>query len=149
MARRFDPNKHIQSLLGRDPVEMYDDNHQRLSDIRGVGGAGGVTADGVALGVDRIIMWPGSAFPLHTHEGHHLLYVLSGAGGLHVDGIDYVLTSGDSIYVPADYPHGVIGPQEGAPLIILAFGIPHHPIESSTRMRVVASFAAEVGGQLL
>jgi quercetin dioxygenase-like cupin family protein len=141
MNRRFDPQIHIQSLSKKSMQVMYDDTGRTLLDIKGVGGAHAVTADGAPLGVDQITMWPGSAFPLHTHEGDHLLYVLSGTGALHVDGVDYVLREGDSVYVPANFPHAVRGPADGSPVHILAFGIPHHPIDATTRMQTVRDVA--------
>lgn len=116
---------------------MYDDSGNRLEGIMGSGGSRGLTSAGVSLGVDRIVMRPGSAFPLHVHEGDHLLVILSGCGSIHVGGVDYKLVAGDSIYVPAEFPHGVGGPTDDNLFEILAFGIPHHAIDSHTRMTVV------------
>jgi quercetin dioxygenase-like cupin family protein len=138
MLRRFNHEEHIRNMASAPAVDMFDDLGRVLSGIVGVGGATGLMAGGMPLGVDQIVMSAGSAFPLHVHEGDHLLYVLEGVGGLHVDGVDYVLREGDSIYVPADYPHGVRGPDSGPPVRILAFGVPHHPIDSTTRMRLVS-----------
>lgn len=137
MNRKFRPDEHILNLISGELVDMYDDSGNHLPGISGVGGGRGVTESGLTLGVDRILMRPGSSFPLHTHEGDHLLVILSGAGSIHVDGVDYRLVTGDSIYVPAEYPHGVGGPTDDRDFEILAFGIPHHPIDSTTRMRVV------------
>lgn len=137
MEKIFRPDEHIKNLLDAVERTMYDDAGVKLSDITGVAGASATILDGLNLGVDRIVMNPGTAFPLHIHEGAHLLYVLNGNGGLHIDGKDYVLRTGDSIYVPADYPHGVQGPLDDRPLEFLAFGAPHHPIDSHTRMTLV------------
>lgn len=145
MSDAFDPDQHIQSLLAGVQREMLDDSGRLLKDVTGVAGARANILDDVTIGVDRIIMRPGTAFPLHTHEGAHLLYVLSGRGGLHIDGEDYVLGEGDSIYVPAEHPHGVRGPVDDRTFEILAFGIPHHPVDSTTRMTVVDEAAAEAG----
>lgn len=142
MNRIFRPGEHLTNLLAGELVDMYDDEGNRLPGIQGVGGSRARTEGGLAIGVDRIVMQPGSAFPLHTHEGDHLLAILSGKGSIHVDGVVYELTSGDSIYVPAEYPHGVGGPLDDEPFEILAFGIPHHPIDSHTRMRLVTDTAA-------
>lgn len=136
MSEAFDRKKHIQNLLAEIEQEMFDDSGLCLKDITGVAGATAMLGD-VAIGVDRIIMRPGTAFPLHTHEGAHLLYVLRGRGGLHIDGQDYALGVGDSIYVPAEHPHGVRGPMDDSTFEILAFGVPHHPVHSTTRMTVV------------
>jgi quercetin dioxygenase-like cupin family protein len=142
MDRTFEPTEHIVNVLNLELVDMYDDSGNRLPKIRGVGGSAGRTKTGLALGVDRIVMQPGSGFPLHTHEGDHLLVILAGAGSIHIDGVDYPLVEGDSIYVPAEYPHGVGGPTNGRPFELLAFGIPHHPIDSTSRMRVVEGLLA-------
>ncbi|MER7667360.1 cupin domain-containing protein [Kitasatospora sp. NPDC096128] len=137
MSQLFRPEEHIENVLEGVRRTMFDDSGLRLEDITGVPGASGRTAAGLPIGVDRIIMQPGTAFPLHVHEGAHLLYVLNGLGALHIDGKDYVLRTGDSIYVPADYPHGVQGPVNDEELEFLAFGVPHHPIDSHTRMTIV------------
>ncbi|WP_208608173.1 cupin domain-containing protein [Amycolatopsis pretoriensis] len=116
---------------------MYDDAGVELEDIFGVSGSRAEALPDLTIGLDRIVMLPGTAFPLHVHPGAHLLYVLDGRGGLRVDGQDYVLERGDSIYVPADYPHGVQGPVDDRPLEFLAFGVPHHEVDSTTRMVLV------------
>ncbi|MGF1430809.1 cupin domain-containing protein [Kitasatospora sp. LaBMicrA B282] len=137
MSQTFRPDDHIRNVLEGARRTMYDDAGVRLEDITGVAGAGAVIGNGLSIGVDRITMLPGTGFPLHVHEGAHLLYVLNGRGALHIDGRDYVLRTGDSIYVPAEYPHGVQGPIDDNPLEFLAFGVPHHPIDSHTRMVLV------------
>lgn len=93
-----------------------------------------------SFGVDLIEMDPGSAFPLHVHPGDHILYVLddSVAGIVHVDGVDYVVRPGDSIFIPAEYPHGVkTFAHVPAPLRFLAVGVPHKHVSATDRMRIV------------
>jgi quercetin dioxygenase-like cupin family protein len=66
------------------------------------------------------------------------LYVLASRGFIHIDGTDYLMTQGDSVYVPANYPHGVkTDPTVEQPLEILAFGVPHAPLDSRHRMTLV------------
>ncbi|MEU7524210.1 cupin domain-containing protein [Saccharothrix sp. NPDC042600] len=137
MEPQFQAENHIVNLLDGLCRAMYDDSGVRLEDITGVSGARAEALPGLPVGVDRIVMQPGTAFPLHVHPGAHILYVLGGTGGLHIDGHDYVLEPGDSVYVPADYPHGVRGPVDAHPLEFLAFGAPHHEVDSTTRMVVV------------
>lgn len=149
MKRTFRSDEHIVNLISGALVDMYDDSGNRLPGIQGTGGSRGHTTSGQALGVDRIVMAPGSAFPLHIHEGDHLLVILAGTGSIHVDGVDYKLTVGDSIYVPAEYPHGVGGPVDDRPFEILAFGIPHHPIDSHTRMTIVREELTDVVDRLM
>lgn len=145
MPRRFNREDHIQNLLTKPPVEMLDDLGRVLEGIDGRGGARGLMADGMHLGADQIVIAAGRGFPLHVHEGDHLLYVLAGIGGLHVDGVDYVMREGDSIYVPADYPHSVRGPESGPPIRLLAFGVPHHPIDSTKRMTLLTEADGPTG----
>lgn len=137
MELQFSPEDHIRNLLEGVRRAMYDDTGVQLEDITGVAGSRAEALPGLTIGLDRIIMLPGTAFPLHVHPGAHLLYVLNGRGGLHIDGKDYVLETGDSIYVPADYPHGVQGPVGDQPLEFLSFGAPHHEVDSTTRMVMV------------
>ncbi len=128
---------HILNLLTVPAQAMFDDRSTLLRGIVGFAGATAASASGLALGVDRVRMAVGTHFPLHIHAGDHLLYILSGTGFLHFDGTDHQLSPGDSIFVPAEHPHGVRGPERGDPLEFLAFGVPHHPVGSATRMTVV------------
>ena len=106
-------------------------------------GAGEDACVGMRIGVDRIVLQPGSEFELHTHPGDHILYVLSSRGIIHVDGTDFVMRAGDTVYVPANYAHGVrTEPSVSDPLEILAFGVPHTPLDSPRRMTVVADASA-------
>jgi GTP cyclohydrolase II/quercetin dioxygenase-like cupin family protein len=139
MSRLFRREDHIVNILASVPAAMFDDHGNVLKDIAGVGGTRAATADGTAIGVDRIVMSKGSAFPLHTHEGDHILFVLAGSGSLHVDGVDHPLERGDTVYVAAEHAHGVKGPTDDQVLEILAFGIPHHHVDSTTRMKVLGS----------
>jgi quercetin dioxygenase-like cupin family protein len=139
-ARQFVAGDHIRSLLAGAGVPLHDEAGAALPGIRGRIGAAAVAADGQEIGVDLIEMQPGSAFPLHTHPGDHILYVQSGAGAVHVDGREHRVKAGDTIFIPAEYPHGVQGPPPGAaePIVFLAFGHPHKHVSATDRMKVVA-----------
>lgn len=137
VQRSFSPVEHIRNIIATEPVAMYDETGQQLDGIAGANGVRGYTHAGIAIGLDRIVMQRGSAFPLHAHEGDHVLWVLSGNGWLRINGINYPLSEGDAVYVPADYPHGVLGPTVDTPLEILSFGVPHHRIQSLERMRLM------------
>jgi quercetin dioxygenase-like cupin family protein len=138
-ARQFVAEDHIRSLLAGEWVPLHDEAGAPLPGIRGRVGAAATAADGHEIGVDLIEMQPGTAFPLHTHPGDHVLYVQSGAGCVHVDGTDHRVKPGDTIFIPAEYPHGVQGPPAGTvyPLVFLAFGHPHKHVSASDRMKVV------------
>jgi quercetin dioxygenase-like cupin family protein len=83
-------------------------------------------------------MAAGTAFELHTHPGAHILVIRDGRGSIAIDGVTYDLSEDDSIYVPADYAHGVsAGANSG--MTFLAFGVPHLPIDAPDRMTLVPS----------
>lgn len=49
---------------------------------------------------------PNGSLPMHTHEGHEFIYILSGSLLLRVEEEDFVLTEADSAYFSARLPHG-------------------------------------------
>ncbi|GAA1976415.1 cupin domain-containing protein [Kitasatospora viridis] len=137
MSIKFDPEQHIRNVSGEPDVALVNSFEEIIPGIRGVPGAAETIALGT-IGIDRIMMEVGSEFELHTHPGAHILYVLSSRGYIHVDGTDYAMTAGDTIFVPADYAHGVKTDRAAkAPLEILAFGVPHMPLDSAHRMELV------------
>ncbi|MEU3397350.1 quercetin dioxygenase-like cupin family protein [Streptomyces filamentosus] len=134
----FDPNKHVRNIYTSPEVKLLDSRHQVIPGILGTVGAGGLIEGGVPIGADRIVMESGSRFDLHTHPGAHILFVLSSRGYIHIDGVDYEMGAGDTVFVPADYAHGVkTNLHVPEPLEILAFGVPHMPLESAERMTLV------------
>jgi quercetin dioxygenase-like cupin family protein len=134
----FNPDHHIRNVF-RDPeVKLVDSRHQVIPGILGVVGAGAMIENGMSIGADRIIMESGSQFELHTHPGAHILYVVRSRGYIHIDGVDYEMGDGDTVFVPANYAHGVkTNLSVAEPLEILAFGVPHMPLESAERMTLV------------
>ncbi|MEU5396103.1 cupin domain-containing protein [Streptomyces tibetensis] len=134
----FDPKSHVVNMIEADQVVMLNSDKTVLEGILGVAGVAELLDSGDEIGLDRITMETGAEFELHTHPGAHILYILSSHGFIHVDGVDYAMTTGDSVFVPANYPHGVkTDPTATEPLQFLAFGVPHMPIDSSDRMTVV------------
>jgi len=120
---------------------MYDDLGIQLEGIEGSEGAAGILGDewgNSEMGLDYIVMKPGTQFPLHTHPGSHILYILDGPGVVHIEGVDYQVVTGDSIFVPAVFPHGVkTNPEHLRDFRFLAVGYPHHKVDSTTRMTVI------------
>jgi mannose-6-phosphate isomerase-like protein (cupin superfamily) len=106
-----------------------------LSGIRGAHGVRAGKADGSSIGCDFIWLDPEAGFPMHTHAGDHILYVIRGAGFVHIDGRDIRVGMGDLIHIPAEYPHRVF--TCGSALLIAAFGHPHKAIDSKDRMDLV------------
>jgi quercetin dioxygenase-like cupin family protein len=129
---------HIRSVEAGPWIALVDDCGRALPGVRGRAGVSAVRGTGAALGADLVEMQPGSSFPLHTHPGDHILYIVEGSGFVHVDGVDHEMRRGDTIFVPAEYPHGVrTRPDASGPLVFLAVGHPHRPLDSRDRMRVV------------
>ena len=116
---------------------MHDDLGNVLEDIVGMQAAKG-RVDRHDMGLDIITMQPYTQFPLHTHSGHHILYILDGAIAVHYDGVDYHLEQGDSVFVPAIDPHGVKTVSYNPnPVRFLAIGYPYKHVASSERMAIV------------
>jgi quercetin dioxygenase-like cupin family protein len=134
----FSGNKHIKNVLDGDWVDLLDNKGVKLRGIRGRVGACAIDSDGIGVGVDLIEMSPGSSFTIHQHPGSHLLYILSGNGFVNIDNLDYRLTVGDTIFIPAEFSHGVrTDKDQSEPLVIISFGYPHKHLNSKERMVVV------------
>ncbi len=131
-----DKHKRIFDLLAWEP--MYDEQGNLLEGIRGKTGATEIGSDGEEIGIDLIEMQPGSAFPLHTHDGDHILYALSGCGTVSIDGDIHNFREGTSFYIEAKYPHNVgTYPNEVEPFVVLAMGHPKKHVSALDRMHIV------------
>lgn len=126
---------YICNVAGAEWVTMVDDNGNVLPGIVGKHGARGA-AFGREIGGDIIKMEAGTAFPLHVHEGAHILYILEGTGYVHIDGADLLVQPGDMAYIPAGYFHAVRA-THGETLTLVSVGYPHHKVDSRARMKVV------------
>lgn len=136
-VRKWVSNEHLRNILDGKWTAMYDSDGKLLHGIRGRAGAAGTGMFGTEIGVDLIEMQPGTAFPLHVHDGDHVLFIQSGEGAVHIEGKARPVKRGDTIYIAAEYTHGVQGPPMSAqePLVIVAFGHPHTHVDSKHRMR--------------
>ncbi len=138
LARTWEQERHLRHLSEGEWEPMYDDRGRMFAGIEGKHGVRDIKADGTAIGCDFIRMQPGSAFPLHWHEGDHELYVISGEGFVHIDGREVAVMMGHVIHIPAEYPHGVwVGPDATEPLVFAATGHPHHQVDSIDRMTTI------------
>jgi quercetin dioxygenase-like cupin family protein len=135
-VRLFVQKEHLKSLYDGAWTALYDEGGNQLAGIRGRMGAASTSLSGQRIGVDLIEMKKGAAFPLHYHEGDHILYILAGPGVVHIDGIDHHVTSGDSVFIAAELPHGV-RTYPNADLHFLAFGVPHKHLSALDRMKVI------------
>ena len=60
---------------------------------------------------------------ISTHEsgGDAFVTCLDGTGEVTIDGVDYTLTEGDSIVMPAKHPHAVRGKANFKMLLVVVF----------------------------
>lgn len=136
--RDFCLPEHLCTLAARPVIQLRDGRGVDLHGVTGRPGPRAVSFLGVPIGLDEITMIPGTQFDLHEHEGDHVLYVLEGCGGIFIDGQLHRLAPGDSIFVPAECPHGVTTLEEAdSNFRFLSFGIPHHTLDDDSRMSLV------------
>lgn len=137
--RKYVSEDYIKNVLAGEYTELYDELGNPLPGIKGRMGVTAVTEAGHDIGVDYICMSPGSQFPLHVHPGDHILYILSSQIGMvHVNGKDLVVKEGDSVFIPAEFPHGVkTHPEATEEFKFLAFGHPHKHLDATDRMHQV------------
>jgi quercetin dioxygenase-like cupin family protein len=133
-----------QNLSSVGWVALRDEHGGKLAGIRGKRGVAAASAGGPEFGIDLIEMAPGAAFPLHTHDGDHILYVVEGRGVVHVDGVDHLARPGDTIFISARYPHGVRAHSARSErLVFLAVGYPYRPVGATDRMKLVPQEESE------
>ena len=53
----------------------------------------------------RFVMEPGGGMPRHTNTVEHEQYVLSGKARMRVGDEEHVVSSGNTLYIPAGMPH--------------------------------------------
>ena len=132
--------------MGNDWRPLLDTDGSTLNGIDGRPGLRAQKQDGSYIGADFIRMQPGSAFPFHTHEGDHVLYILAGAGFVHINGEISSVDVGSLIHIEAHRPHGVsVAASAQASLVFIAIGHPHKSLYALDRMRRVEPAAAASG----
>lgn len=105
--RAFNAEQHIVNFDDKEWLPLFEENGDQLVGIRGKEGAFGLTIEGHEIGGDLIQMQPGSSFGTHVHPGDHLLYCIAGEGQVYIDGELRPWRAGDTVFIAADYPHGV------------------------------------------
>lgn len=141
--RLFDPSAHLIYPEKEVLRQMVNEWGEDLEGIHGWAGAKGpVSLDGGShtFGLDIMELEAGRSFPLHVHPGNHILYVLSGSALVRINGKDWPVEAGASIWIPCEYPHAVTGyPAEKEPngIKFVSIGYPHRMVDGLDRMRVV------------
>jgi len=70
----------------------------------------------------------------HTHEGDHILLVLSGKGIVEYNGVEYGLFPGLCYLIPGAVDHAIKAETD---LVLIAVGNNHRPLDSIERMTPV------------
>ncbi len=140
LHREWNLEKHLRHIEGEGWVTMQDPDGMVFPKIKGKHGVRDRKNDGTYIGSDFICMYPGSKFPLHTHEGDHEIYFIEGNGFVHINGEDIAVRAGHTIHIPAEYPHGVwVEDNASGPLVFAAAGHPHIHVDSHKRMQTITS----------
>lgn len=138
--RHWESKEHLRQIAGGTWTPMKDEKGNILHGIMGKHGVRDKKMDGSYIGGDFVRMEPGSSFPLHTHEGDHEIYFIEGSGKAHINGENIPIMAGYLLHIPAEYLHGIWVPKQApGPLIFVAVGHPHHPIDSTHRMKSLAA----------
>ncbi len=119
-------------------VNVYEGKwHQLLPGIRARAGIKGLPPGMYVddyMGADLIDMEPGTQFPLHTHKGGHILFILKGEGTVTVGEQVYKTHPGDCYFIAGDLPHGVGAIKHHQ---VLAIGFPHTAVDNPSRMEIM------------
>jgi quercetin dioxygenase-like cupin family protein len=65
----------------------------------------------------RFIMKPQGGMPRHTNLVEHEQFVLKGSGIIEINGEEFEVTEGDSVYIPAQVPHSYKAGENGLEFI--------------------------------
>ena len=63
----------------------------------------------------------GEEISTHESSGDAFVTCLDGTGKVTIDGVDYELTEGESIVMPAKHPHAVYGQKKFKMMLIVVF----------------------------
>ena len=85
------------------------------------------------FGADIIQFDAGKGVNTHTHDGDHILFVLSGEGSVEYFDEQYPLYPGMAYFIPGDAPHAI---SAHCNLVLIAVGNDHHPVNSEQRLNV-------------
>ena len=75
----------------------------------------------VAVSVTVFAFWKGEESSAQESGGDAFVTCLDGTGEVTIDGVDYTLTEGDSIVMPAKHPHAVRGKDNFKMLLVVVF----------------------------
>ncbi len=73
------------------------------------------------VSVTLFSFWKGEEISTHESGGDALVTCLDGVGKITIDGVEYELTEGNSIVMPAKHPHAVEGKENFKMLLVVIF----------------------------
>ncbi len=74
-----------------------------------------------ALSITLFAFDKGEEISTHESGGDAFVTCLDGEGLITIDGVQYILTEGQSIVMPAGHPHAVMGKEQFKMLLVVAF----------------------------
>lgn len=74
-----------------------------------------------AVSVTLFAFWEGEEISTHESKGDAFVTCIDGVGEVTIDGVNYELTEGDSIVMPANHPHAVRGKEKFKMLLVVIF----------------------------
>jgi quercetin dioxygenase-like cupin family protein len=86
------------------------------------------------LGGDLMFMPGSTGFKPHTHEGHHLIFVVSGECTVTVEAEIHRMLAGEVCLIPGAVAHAVSAVSD---TMLLAVGTPHMPVNAEDRLELV------------
>ena len=78
-------------------------------------------AQNEALSVTLFSFDKGEEISTHESGGDAFVTCLDGVGRITIDGVNYELREGDSIFMPARHPHAVFGQEQFKMLLVVVF----------------------------
>jgi quercetin dioxygenase-like cupin family protein len=73
------------------------------------------------VSVTLFSFWKGEEISTHESGGDAFVTCLDGVGKITIDGVEYELTEGDSIVMPAKHPHAVEGKENFKMFLVVLF----------------------------
>jgi quercetin dioxygenase-like cupin family protein len=86
-------------------VERWDDDTRGLVMFRTKFSADTTPTRRLTTGVGELPV--GGRLALHRHEPEETYYVLEGAGTVTLDGAEYAVSAGSSVFIPSQLEHGM------------------------------------------
>lgn len=74
-----------------------------------------------AVSVTLFAFWKGEEISTHESGGDAFVTCLDGVGKITIDGVEYEVTEGESIVMPARHPHAVYGQENFKMMLVVVF----------------------------